>query len=66
MFGWIRAKVRNAVLAGLNDAMEILEKQEARAFAADPEDPEWLLEQRLRLLPAVEAEEPKARRGKAS
>jgi hypothetical protein len=66
MFSWIRLKVKNAVLAGFADAVEVIERQEARTFAPDTDDPERLLEERLRLLPAAEAEEPRPKRGKAS
>lgn len=48
MFEWIRAKVRNAVLAGVNDAMATLQTQ-----AQDtPDDQERVLEERVKMLPA--------------
>lgn len=67
MFAWLRLKVKNAILAGINDAVEAIERHDGRAIAADPDDPERLLEERLRLLPAAgEEEAPRAKRGKAS
>lgn len=49
MFNWIRTKVRNAVLAGVADAVEVLQKQGGDDIG---EDAEGVLEERIRLLPA--------------
>jgi hypothetical protein len=53
MFEFIRAKVRNAILAGVNDAMA--ELQGPRAMDQEPEPVTLLLEYR--------AEEPATRNG---
>lgn len=64
MFNWIRAKVKNAIFAGINDAMEELEGLEVRSREQEGSDPRALLEQRLHLLPVQDAE-PK-RKGKSA
>lgn len=57
MFEWIRAKVRNAVLAGVNDAMATLQTQ-----AQDIQDgQERLLEEQVKMLPAPSAKVDKRR-----
>lgn len=50
MFDWIRLKVRNAVLAGISDAVEYLEQRGTSGF----DDAQQILEERLKLLPAPE------------
>lgn len=45
MFSWIRAKVKNAILAGFNDAIEHLE----RTAGEVPDDPARLLAERTAL-----------------
>lgn len=62
MFQWIRAKVKNAVLAGFADAAEILQRQ----GADDNDDAERLLHERVKLLPAPTVDDGEAPTGKAS
>lgn len=47
MFEWLRAKVRNAVLAGVNDAVGVLQAQADEV----PDEQQRLLEDRVKLLP---------------
>lgn len=54
MFQWIRNRVKNAILAGINDAMEVLEGQ-AKCV---PDDQEKLLSERVTIL----IDEPKKKR----
>ena len=56
MFNWLRISVKQAVLAGINDAVEIMQSQ----GADEHDDAEHELEQRIRLLPAPES---KTKRG---
>ena len=55
MFNWIRTKVRNAVLMGVADAVEVVE---TLSRGGDPEGDraQQLLEERMRLLPAPGSE----------
>jgi hypothetical protein len=48
MFNWLRTMARNAVLAGVNDAMDDLKKQ-AEGL---PSDPALMLSETVALLPA--------------
>lgn len=54
MFSWLRLKVRNAIMAGINDAVEELERQGANGH----DDAHRLLEERVRLLPTPEDDRP--------
>lgn len=60
MFAWLRAKVRNAILAGINDAVELVERQGANDNDEAPRE----LEERIRLLPAPE--EVKSKRSRSA
>jgi hypothetical protein len=51
MFNWLRAKIKNAVLMGIADAVEVLEKQ----GASESDNAVLLLEERVRLLPYDES-----------
>jgi hypothetical protein len=57
VFNWLRLKFRNAALAGINDAIEILERQGAN----DHDDALGLLEERVRLLPGPGDDRPAER-----
>lgn len=62
MFDWLRLKVRNAVLGGIADAVDILERQGASASDDAPQ----VLEERVRLLPAPEDRQVEKKRGKSA
>lgn len=58
MFEWLRAKVRNAVLAGVNDAVGILQSQADEV----PDEQQRLLEDRVKILSTPVAKVDKGKR----
>lgn len=60
MFDWIRSKVKNLILAGVNDAVAELVSQGANNHEMAGET----LREQIRLLPAPEVEEPRQQRRK--